>query len=143
MWKWKPMAQLQLLSSDAGAKWLCDNEISVLESLRYGDSCGQFDALVDNVREQREAVWVVDGEAPAWAIGRVQDLAGGRYRYVFWLGGGDLETIKAVIPVLEEWARERNFSQLSFRGRKGWKRVLGKVGYREGAVTLIKNLQEI
>ncbi len=115
------------------------------ESLNYDGGAGNFVTLADNLLSGRETFWIAnEGKKFAWAVGRTQHRASdSAFLYVVWLGGGDLEVIKQAIPLLEEWAQQEGYSELRFRGRRGWQRVLGSQGYVNGAVTMCKNLEKI
>ena len=39
-----------------------------------------------------------------------------------WLGAGDLNGIKSLLPEVEEYAKEKGCSRLEFIGREGWKK---------------------
>ena len=39
-----------------------------------------------------------------------------------WMGAGDLNGIKSLLPEVENYAKEMDCSRLEFSGREGWKR---------------------
>ena len=39
-----------------------------------------------------------------------------------WMGAGDLNGIKSLLPKVESYAKEMDCSRLEFSGREGWKR---------------------
>ena len=39
-----------------------------------------------------------------------------------WMGAGDLNGVKSLLPEVESYAKEMDCSRLEFSGREGWKR---------------------
>lgn len=46
--------------------------------------------------------------------------------------GGDLDEIMANLPGLCDWYAEHGARTITLRGREGWRRVLGPMGWRPG-----------
>ena len=57
-----------------------------------------------------------------------------------WAGGGDLNAIKAMIPMAEAFALRRGCNGIGATGRQGWVRVLEKFGYKEATPAVEKEL---
>ena len=59
----------------------------------------------------------------------------------FWLLGGDLKELLALLPIIEAWARGQGCSRMLGGGpRPGWARILGPRGYRAGWTIYHKEL---
>jgi hypothetical protein len=55
-----------------------------------------------------------------------------------WLGGGDLQEIKKLLPMTEVWLKQEGCTFVTIRGRRGWARVFRD--YREDGIILLKEL---
>jgi len=54
-----------------------------------------------------------------------------------WLAGGNLQEIKEMMPIIEEWGRKRGCLRQTGSGRRGWLRVFD--GYHEIGVRKAKD----
>ena len=138
--------RLRLHDSLETSVWLYTHRVLVESSLHYGEGTGNFKSIVHNLKEGYEGLWTVEDAqemTKAWAVSRFQSRASDAAMIcVFWLGGGDLKVIREAIPRLEIWARKQGCVGIQFRGRKGWQRVLGSIGYSPGPITMVKSLEE-
>jgi hypothetical protein len=58
-----------------------------------------------------------------------------------WLAGGAMEAMEAILPNVEQFAREAGCEQLLFQGRSGWQRTfLASAGFHLRAVEMAKAL---
>jgi hypothetical protein len=57
-----------------------------------------------------------------------------------WLGGGDLQEMLRMTPMLEEWGRSVGCTQAHVMGREGWTRTLAPLGYERYCTTVRKML---
>ncbi len=55
-----------------------------------------------------------------------------------WLGGGDLQEIKKLVPHTEVWLKREGCHRSMIRGRKGWARTFPD--YKEDGMILMKEL---
>ena len=56
-----------------------------------------------------------------------------------WLGGGDLQEIRQLVPHTETWLQKEGCHRVLIRGRKGWARVFPE--YQEEGIILMKELK--
>ena len=61
----------------------------------------------------RNETALIVAEIQAYPLARVTNI---------WLGAGDLNGIKNLLPEVEVFAKEQGCSRLEFTGREGWKR---------------------
>ena len=86
---------------------------------------------------------VISGHAQLWA----NEGAAGVTQLVptpianicrYWLGGGEMDALKALDEPIEAWAREQGCTRIEIQGRRGWERALR--GYRHRGVVLTREL---
>ncbi|MDP1616776.1 hypothetical protein [Phenylobacterium sp.] len=88
---------------------------------------------------------ILSGRAQLWAgeagalVTQCVESAEGRSLHV-WLAGGRLDTILALRPGVEAWARGLGCAEVTIEGRNGWARVLGAHGYRRHGEILRRSL---
>jgi hypothetical protein len=59
----------------------------------------------------------------------------------YFLAGGNLAELEAMLPLVEAWGREHGCKKATLVGRKGWERTfLKRQGWTNGLVVLDKNL---
>lgn len=59
----------------------------------------------------------------------------------FFLAGGELQELEAMVPPIEEWAREQGCSRITLAGRRGWARTfMREAGYSPQWAVLAKEL---
>jgi hypothetical protein len=57
----------------------------------------------------------------------------------FFLAGGRLEELMAMVPLVEEWGKSRGCTRASLIGRRGWERTfLVRSGWKQDLVLLEK-----
>jgi hypothetical protein len=57
-----------------------------------------------------------------------------------FLAAGELEDVLACVPEMEEFGRQHGCNALVCTGRKGWRKVLPKTGWRETLVSFARDL---
>lgn len=74
------------------------------------------------------------GEIQVFPVGRVSVYVctlRGDWAYIE-AGAGDLDEIMANLPGLCDWYAEHGARTITLRGREGWRRVLGPLGWKPG-----------
>ncbi len=99
-------------------------------------ACGTEASLVEDLVAGRAHLWV--GEAAALVTQCVDEPAG-RTLHV-WLAGGNLAEILNLKPGVEAWGRAQGCVRLTLCGRKGWRRVLGPLGFEVLGDELMRRL---
>lgn len=88
---------------------------------------------------------ILTGDAQLWAgeggalVTQCVEGPEGRSLHV-WLAGGRLDTILALRPGVEAWARGLGCVCVTIEGRSGWARVLSALGYRRHGEILRRSL---
>lgn len=59
----------------------------------------------------------------------------------FWLLGGDLDGLEALLPSIEVWAIQNDCLVFMGTGRRGFMKRFAPLGYKPKAVTLIKDMR--
>lgn len=96
---------------------------------------------IDDVRMQIE-----NGEMEFWPAADsaiVTQLVGPARRDLsIFLAGGSLDTLKNMLPTLEDFARHMGCTKVSIQGRLGWSRsfLTTEAGYKAIAIVLGKEL---
>ncbi len=92
------------------------------------------------------ATLIAQGRAHFWA-GRRCAVVTEFYDYPrlkacnYWLLGGDLKELLRLQPAIEAWARAQGCTRMLGGGpRRGWERVLAKMGFRPGWIIYFKEL---
>ncbi|MCG9916027.1 MAG: hypothetical protein MH112_06655 [Phenylobacterium sp.] len=106
----------------------------LLPALRPQD--GDEAALRADLIAGRAQLWA--GEAGA-VVTQCIENAEGRSLHI-WLAGGQLETILALRPGVEAWARGLGCTAITIEGRPGWTRVLRAHGYQRHGEILRRSL---
>ncbi|MBR0647557.1 hypothetical protein [Plastoroseomonas hellenica] len=57
-----------------------------------------------------------------------------------WLAAGNIHEGCALLPAIEDWARERGARRAEALGRKGWARLARRHGYAPRATLYVKEL---
>lgn len=88
---------------------------------------------LEDVTEPVLLEWLASGRAQLWAGERCAMvttlLAEDERKIVAWLTGGDLREVVQLVPGISAWARSQGAQAAWVYGRKGWGRVLEKVGF--------------
>jgi|TARA_Y100000361_G_C11160578_1_gene347057 hypothetical protein len=110
---------------------------SLIESaLEYGDQTHTFDDIVEGVLKGEYQFW----EAPlGCAITEIVVFPRKKVLHIF-LYAGELQQVLDMEESAKIWAKEFGCSAFSLSGRRGWKRVLEKRGFRELYTTLAKDI---
>lgn len=86
-----------------------------------------------------------DGRAQFWQEGETVAVTemlryprGKAVRY--WLTAGNIRQACALLPKIEDWARERGAERAEALGRKGWTPFARRYGYAPSAILFTKEL---
>ena len=102
-----------------------DYERLLSPALRHTEKGTTMDDVREAIRSGRALFW--PGEKSAAVTTEYH-----AHEFVLWLAGGDLEELYKMEAAAVDLARERGFSRAVVEdGRKGWGRVLKRLGYRE------------
>ena len=99
---------------------------------------------IEDVRERVETGLYEFWPGPDSAlVTQVIPGSGGRAELNILLGGGNMETLREMVPCIEAFAREIGVSLITVLGRTGWSRsfLTKEMGYRPVAVLLGKELK--
>lgn len=96
---------------------------------------GRFDKLsiLDELMERTIELWIVyeDKEPVAALTTRVVPYKGFKTLSIDWVGGHKMSGwLDNVMDTLKSYAKDQGCSRLEGRGRAGWKRVLGRYGWK-------------
>jgi hypothetical protein len=86
---------------------------------------------------------IITGEAQLWPFERsvcvTQIFDEPRARTLnHWLCGGDMDDLLSHQGEVEAWARARGCNRLLMGGRRGWERVLKRLGFAPVGIVLAK-----
>jgi hypothetical protein len=102
-----------------------DYERLLSPALRHTEKGTTMEDVREAIRSGRALFW--PGEKSAAVTTEYH-----AHEFVLWLAGGDLEELYKMEAAAVDLARERGFSRAVVEdGRKGWGRVLKRLGYRE------------
>jgi hypothetical protein len=104
------------------------------------DHAGRTHSLAD-VRAAVERDEARFWPGPRSALIAVIEADPGERRLLIWLAGGDREELEtAILPLVEDWGRERQCRRALVIGRAGWERSLKSKGYAPLARIVGKDL---
>jgi hypothetical protein len=110
----------------------------IADALPYADHSHTLDDIEAMLIQGR--LWLYAGHRSAMVLEVVENPQW-KALHVF-LGGGDLEEIKAMLPRLDKVARELGCKKVGMTGRPGWARALQGLGYRMLAAVVEKELAD-
>lgn len=58
----------------------------------------------------------------------------------YWVAAGDMDGVLGLLPEVAEWGKSEGCSLQRMAGRRGWKKVLTRLGWDEREVTMHKEL---
>jgi len=78
------------------------------------------------VQDNRAQLWVTPNSA---IVTELKDYPSGVKLLHYWLAGGALGEILALLPTIEDYGRRAGASGLDVRGRRGWQGAIKPLGY--------------
>lgn len=96
-----------------------------------------MDGVKEELQAKRAHLWMGDAAAIVTTITDYESV--GERALEGWLAGGDMEEIKTMVPIIENWARGVGCTQSHLIGRRGWARAFAPQGYSEHA-TFVRKL---
>lgn len=114
---------------------LAEYQRQIDAALEYSGKSHTFDDV---------AAMVADGRAQAWygpdSIIITEVVVEPRHKVLhYFLAGGSLAELEAMLPIVEAWGREHGCTRATLVGRKGWERTfLKRQGWTNGLVVLEK-----
>ena len=109
----------------------------VEDALEYAEGTHNFNDIAAAVLSDRFQIWPSNNAVVVTEIvvyPQLKDLH-------FFLAGGNLDELKAMRPIIEDWGRSIGCTRVSLAGRKGWERTFLKdEGYRPNWFVLSKEL---
>jgi hypothetical protein len=113
-------------------KWIED-------ALEYAGGTHTFADIAEGVLAGRFQLWYNQNSAVVTEIvvyPQLKDLH-------FFLAGGNLDELKQMRPIIEQWGKSVGCSRVSLAGRKGWERTFLKdAGYEPQWFVLAKELKD-
>lgn len=111
-------------------KWIED-------ALEYAQGTHTFNDIAAAVLSDRFQIWPSNNAVVVTEIvvyPQLKDLH-------FFLAGGNLDELKAMRPIIENWGKSVGCTRVSLAGRKGWERTFLKdEGYKPNWFVLSKEL---
>jgi len=103
------------------------------------------ESVIKDVIVGKSRLWLVRDEGArtvAIVLVTITNVDATGWRRATITGYGGTRGIEALpmIAEIEQWAREHGADEIEIFGRKGWRRLLGPLGYAEAAVILRKGL---
>lgn len=106
-------------------------------ALEYAGGTHKFDDIAAGVLSNRFQLWPNHNSAVVTEIVVYPQLKDLHY----FLAGGNLDELKAMRPVIEDWAKSVGCTRVTLAGRKGWERTFLKdEGYMPEWFVLSKEL---
>lgn len=115
---------------DRCAKWIA-------AALEHAGGTHTMDDVRDLIDEGRLQLWPGERSAVVTEIveyPRAKDLH-------FFLAGGDMDEMRRMRPVIEQWGAAMGCTRVTLAGRRGWARsFLGGEGYQERWTVMVKEM---
>jgi hypothetical protein len=89
-------------------------------ALQYADGTHDWDDIVAALYSRQMQLWPLERSA---LVTEIQQFPRKRVLNVF-LGGGDLDELRAFVPTVAEFARANGCTALQCSGRRGWLRAI-------------------
>lgn len=109
----------------------------VAAALEYSGGTHKVEDIVEGIRAGRFQFWPGRDSAVVTEIivyPQLKDLH-------YFLAGGDLDELRLMRPLIEQWGKSIGCSRVSLAGRKGWERTFLKdEGYEPKWFILCKDL---
>ena len=107
------------------------------DALEYAGGTHNFNDIAAAVLSDRFQIWPSNNAVVVTEIVVYPQLKDLHY----FLAGGNLDELKAMRPIIEDWGRSIGCTRVSLAGRKGWERTFLKdEGYRPNWFVLSKEL---
>ena len=107
------------------------------DALEYAEGTHNFNDIAAGVLSDKYQIWPSNNAVVVTEIVVYPQLKDLHY----FLAGGNLDEIKAMRPVIEDWGRSIGCTRVSLAGRKGWERTFLKdEGYKPKWFVLSKEL---
>lgn len=118
---------------------LDDYRTQIEAALAYGGGSYTFDDVKQEVAENKLQFWPGPNSVIVTTIveyPREKVLS-------FFLAGGDLTELEAMVPQILEWGKMQGCTRASMIGRRGWEKTfLTKTGWNKTLVVFEKSLDE-
>jgi hypothetical protein len=105
-------------------------------ALEYGGGTHEWEDIVKSLCEGKMQLWVGDKSA---AITEILSYPKKKVLHVF-LAGGDMNELISMINDASEWGKLQKCVSMTISGRRGWERVLGKVGWKAKMIVMEKEI---
>lgn len=89
------------------------------------------------IADDRAQLWVTQNSA---IVTEIKDYPSGVRIMHYWLSGGNLGEIIALLPVIEDYGRLAGCVGIDVRGRRGWQPIVKHLGYRAVGTHYFKDL---
>jgi hypothetical protein len=109
------------------------------DALEYSGGTHTFADIAEGVLAGRFQLWYNQNSAVVTEIVVYPQLK----NLHFFLAGGNLDELKQMTPIIEQWGKSVGCSRVSLAGRKGWERTFLKdLGYEPQWFVLAKELKD-
>ena len=111
------------------------------EALEYADGTHTLDDVRQGIESGHLQLW----PCPTSCIITQINIFPHQKELHFFLAGGNLDELRPVYPIIEEWGRSIGCTRATFIGRKGWERVFMREveGWSAPLVYYTKDLQNV
>ena len=105
-------------------------------ALRYSGGTHTFEDVRDAVAEGRMQLWE---NAQSMAITEIIVYPRKKVLHIF-LASGTMQGVQDMLRAAEDWGRMQGCEAVTFAGRRGWRRVMNKQGFRDALTVMEKGL---
>jgi len=102
------------------------------DALEYCQGTHTIEDIEKGISDGKYTLWVGHKSA---AITEIHVFPRARFFHLF-LGGGDLEEIKGMVPIWQAFAAHNGCSRVTLCGRRGWERAFRDLGWKADMVCL-------
>lgn len=115
-----------------------DYRALIESALAYSGGTHEFADIVDGVVSGRMQLWPADRGV---AVTEIVEYPRKRVLHVF-LAAGEMDQLIDMIGDAERWGFAHGCKYVTVAGRTGWRRVLGKHGWRESVAVMEKEITQ-
>lgn len=106
-------------------------------ALSYGHGTHTFEDVAAEITAGKLQLWPGENSA---VVTRIVEHPQKRTLH-FFLAGGNLAELEAMLPIIIKWGRSRGCTQASLSGRRGWERTfLKREGWTADLVVMTKEI---
>ena len=104
----------------------------IMDALEYCHGTHSIEDIEKGITEGKYILWV---GARSAAITEIHVFPRAKFFHLF-LGGGDLDEIRGMVPIWQQFAAHNGCSRVTLCGRRGWERAFRDLGWKADLVCL-------